>query len=391
MLRRLMTSSSSTAAEEPLSIPTVDLAELVHHDRAVRDAAAATLREAFGTYGLAYVANHGVDFALRDRLFQRFVDFTERPDEEKQPFNRGDIWFQRGWTPPNTERAVAAGGQPDFKECWFAAPVPTDANLQIEYPQIFADNVWPADGAEEGAEFREDYLRLGRQLHEAGLSLLHGVAMSLGLPERTFERKVEGGAHVFRLLRYLALDAAQVGSGVVWGEEHTDFNLLTLLPGGQFFSPDNAPSERPDDESGLYLRTRPSKAHPRGQLIRGKAPEGCIVAQVGQQLEILTGGDLLATPHVITAPKTPGYTRMSGAHFIHLHAHEMVFPLERLRTQENIAAYAPPVLAGTYAIKTLVDIGLAPPEALQKLGYRHYGRLAEIHAAERGSKGEPKA
>jgi len=59
--------------------------------------------------------------------------------------------------------------------------------------------------------------------------------------------------------------------------------------------------------------------------------------------------------------------------------------------QENIAAYAPPVLAGTYAIKTLVDIGLAPPEALQKLGYRHYGRLAEIHAAERGSKGEPKA
>ena len=49
------------------------------------------------------------------------------------------------------------------------------------------------------------------------------------------------------------------------------------------------------------------------------------------------------------------------------------------------------MLAGTYAIKTLVDIGLAPPEALQKLGYRHYGRLAEIHAAERGSKAAPKA
>jgi hypothetical protein len=38
------------------------------------------------------------------------------------------------------------------------------------------------------------------------------------------------------------------------------------------------------------------------------------------------------------------------------------------------------VLAGTYAIKTLVDIGLAPREALDKLGYRHYDRLAALRA-----------
>jgi hypothetical protein len=36
---------------------------------------------------------------------------------------------------------------------------------------------------------------------------------------------------------------------------------------------------------------------------------------------------------------------------------------------------SPPVLAGTYAIKTLVDIGLAPKSAIDKLGYRHYDRL----------------
>ena len=42
----------------------------------------------------------------------------------------------------------------------------------------------------------------------------------------------------------------------------------------------------------------------------------------------------------------------------------------------------PPVLAGTYAIKTLVDIGLAPPSALDGLGYRHYARLAQARAEE---------
>jgi len=101
-----------------------------------------------------------------------------------------------------------------------------------------------------------------------------------------------------------------------------------------------------------------------------------VVAQVGQQLEILTGGTFQATPHVITAPKTPGYSRLSSAHFVHLHPYRLLFPMERFRTVDVIRAYRPPVLAGTYDLKTLVDIHLAPPSALDQLGYRHYDRLA---------------
>ncbi|MCB9596618.1 MAG: isopenicillin N synthase family oxygenase [Sandaracinaceae bacterium] len=364
---------SEDASEAAPSIPVIDLAELVHHDRAVRAATAQAIRTGFGEFGLVYLANHGVDVALRDRLFDQFVAFTDRPEAEKEPLNAAKIWFQRGWTPPNTERAVVAGGQPDFKECYFAAPVPTESALSIEYPEICADNVWP-DGPD--SDFARDYQTLGHQLHEAGLSLLQGVAMAMGLVQRTFDRRLEGAPHVFRLLRYLPLNEAQIEQRVLWGEEHTDFNLLTLLPGGRFLDPDGAPCARPDEGSGLYLRTR------SGEKVRGVAPEGCIVAQVGQQLEILTGGALLATPHVVTAPRTPGYTRVSGAHFLHLHPHEMVFPLEPFRTEEAIRAYSPPVLAGTYSMKTLVDIGLAPPTALDGLGYRHYGRLADLRAEE---------
>ncbi len=258
--------------------------------------------------------------------------------------------------------------------------MPTNPAGHIEYPEIFADNVWP-----EGDEaFRDDYISLGQQLHEAGLSLLSGLSLALGLPPRGFDHRLEGGAHVFRLLRYLPLGPDQVDKGILWGEEHTDFNLLTLLPGGRFLDPQGSPCARPDEASGLFLRTRPTKEHPRGVMVRGRPPEGCIVAQVGQALEILTGGAVLATPHVITAPKTPGYTRVSGAHFLHLHPHQMVLPFERFRTPETLAAYSPPVLAGTYSIKTLVDIGLAPKDAIDKLGYRHYARLATIRAEESG-------
>ncbi len=346
---------------------TVDLADLVHHEPGVRRAAAAAIRDGFAEHGLLFLANHGVDPELRDRVYDHLAAFTARPVAEKERWSAASVWYQRGWTPPNTEGA----GPPDFEECWFAAPIPTDPALAIEYPEVYADNVWP-DGPDSA--FAQDYLQLGQQLHEAGLSLLQGVAMALELPHRTFDRRVQGGAHVLRLLRHLPLTATQLAAGARWGEAHTDSNLLTLLPGGQLRDASGAPCARPDDASGLSLRTR------SGAMVRGVAPEGCIVAQVGQQLEILSGGRLLATPHVVTAPKTPGLSRMSAAHLVHLHAHEMVFPLEPFRTDATRRAYAPPVLAGTYAIKTLVDLGLAPASALDGLGYRHYDRLAKARA-----------
>lgn len=355
-----------------LNIPTVDLADLASDDPARVERGAAAIREAFGVFGLVYVKNHGVDTQALNHYYDAFAAFVAQPDAAKRPYGRADIWYQRGWTPPNTEVAVASNGQPDFKECYFAAPYPTDEQSALEFPELYPENVWPANAP---ASFQEGLLVLGRSLHEAGLKLLRGAAVALGLPEATFSDVCQRAPHVTRALQYLPLTAAQVNTPIVWGEEHTDFNLLTLLPGGRFLDPDGKPAPAPDTKSGLYLRTRATPESPQGQLVRGTAPAGCIVAQVGQQLEILTGGTFLATPHVITAPGVAGWQRQSAAHFMHVHTSTVLFPLPRFRTPDAVRNYAPPVLAGTYDIKTLVDIGLAPPVALEKLGYRHYDRL----------------
>lgn len=354
--------------------PVVDLGDLASGDSAREAAAAEAVRVGFGEYGLVYVRSHGIDRAVLDRFYDAFLAFCERPEEEKRRLSMDRIWYQRGWTPPNTERAVVAGGQPDFKECFFAAPVDVDPVCKAQYPQLYADNVWP----EDAGAFRDDYLAIGRQLHEVGMRLLRGCARALDLPAETFEERCTGGPQVTRALKYLPVTKAQLDQGVLWGEEHTDFNLLTLLPGGRFLDPAGRPCPRPNDGSGLYLRTRPTPDAPKGELVPGRPPEGCIVAQVGQQLEILTGGTYLATPHVITAPETPGYSRTSMAHFIHCHSHSVLHPLPAFQNAETVRAYSPPVLAGTYSIKTLVDIGLAPASAIDDLGYRHYDRLASI-------------
>ena len=353
------------------SLPVVDLEDLSSPRAERQERAAQALMQGFGQYGLVYIRNHGIDPATLDAFYDAWLAFIAPPEEAKRPLSRGDIWYQRGWTPPNTERAVIAGGQPDFKECFFAAPEPLDPSAALEYPEIYADNVWP-----EGNEaFKDHYLSIGHQLHEIGLSLLRGCARALKLEPYRFEAGVYGGPHVTRALYYIPLEPDQVNTGILWGEEHTDFNLLTLLPGGRFLDPQGKPCAKPDAESGLYLRTRPTAADPNGVMVPGQPPAGCIVAQVGQELEIITGGAFLATPHVIKAPSSPGYARASMAHFIHLHAHQTLSPMPPFRTAETLRAYSPPVLAGTYGTKTLVDIGLAPREALDQLGYRHYDRL----------------
>ena len=368
------------STQEQPQIPVVDLKDLSSPRQEDQDRAAKALHLGLGHYGLVYIRNHGINPEELDAFYDAFIDVTDRDLSEKENWGKPEIWFQRGWTPPNTEKAVVAGGQPDFKECYFIAPEPLDPVCALQYPEIYAENIWP-DNADR---FQETYLSIGHQLHEIGLALLRGCARALDLEPYHFEASVWQGPHVTRALRYLPLQAQQVEDKILWGEEHTDFNLLTLLPGGRFIDQQGEYCGRPDDQSGLYLRTRSTEEHPNGQMVPGRPPEGCIVAQVGQELEILTGGVFTATPHVIKAPASVGYSRVSMAHFIHLHSHEILFPVPSCQNEDSIRAYSPPVLAGTYSTKTMVDIGLAPAEALDKLGYRQYDRLGSMRAIEDG-------
>ncbi len=358
-------------------IPVVRWPNLVDDGVEAQVEVARAIAAGFAHVGIVYVSDHPVARPEVLALYDQFLRVLERPRREKERWGGADIWFQRGWTPPNTERAVLSSGRADFKECFFAAPEPVDPYCAECFPEIYADNVWPDDAS----EFRQAMLEVGHALHGVGAALLRACEGALSVAPTSLTGPAEGAAHVTRLLKYLPVPE-EAGADVLWGEEHTDFNLLnllTLLPGGCFYrgrraerGVSEADRGGPTDSGGLFLRTRPTASHPRGQRIAGTPPPGCLVAQVGQQLEILSGGRFLATPHGVEAPGEPGWTRTSIAHFVHLQARQRVEPLPTLR--EGARGYLPPVLAGTYATKTLVDIGLAPSAALDHLGYRSSAR-----------------
>ncbi len=343
-------------------IPVVDATRLASGDPDVLEA----LRVAFGEYGVLHLANHGFEDAWLDELYGSYTAFCAAPEAEKRKLSRPDLWYQRGWTPPNTEVAVAAGGQPDFKECYFACCTPLKPEDEAEYPQINCGNVWP-----EGFDaFPAQYERVATKLQELGMQVLGGCERALGLDAGELTRRLEFGPHVTRLLRYLPLSAENVDAGVLWGENHTDFCALTLLPGGRFLGHQGEHVENPRDGAGLFLTSR------SGERVPGSPPPGCLVVQIGQQLEVLTGGRLLATPHEIRAPREPGLSRLSCAHFMHLHTRQVVFPLAPFATEEAVRRYRPPTLAGTYDTKILADIGLAPPQAVDAFGYSNQDRIA---------------
>jgi isopenicillin N synthase-like dioxygenase len=362
-------------------VPELDLAD-VHSDDPVRlDRAARAVAEGYGRLGAVAVAGHGLSPAVDDAAHAAFLAFCGLPEPTKARWHRRDLWHQRGWTPPLTERAVVAGGAPDFKECFFAAPLPLDASARPLWPELLCENVWPDA---EIPRLAPAFTAAGTALHDAGLGVLTAAERALALDRGALASLTDGAAHVTRALRYLPMSEEQAAADVPWGEEHTDFNLLTVLGGSRFLDPNGRTGTVPDGRSGLYLRLGSGPGEP-GTLARGVAPQGRVVSQVGQQLEILSGGRFRATPHVIRAPATPGWSRSAFAHFVHVHPMRVLTPVAACATPAAVRAYHPPALAGLWALKTLVDIGLAPPEALGWLGTALDARLGEI----RGGRAEP--
>lgn len=374
-------------------LPVIDLVEATSGDEAKVRKAVKALREGFAYYGLVCVAGCDKFYESQDGkkatfdLYDKYVEVLKRPKEELNSYGGAKLWYQRGYTPPNTEVGVASAGKPDLKECWFAQCGGTpDERCRKWYPEIYAENIWP----KEADHFKENYEECGNALNDIGTVLLKLSEQALNLPEGAFVEKAQNGCHVTRLLRYIELDDSlskrSLDGEINWGEEHTDMNMVTILPGGAFYQgAERQPSGTlpPGGGAGLYLRARPNKEHPAGQKVKGTPPPGCFIAQVGQQLEVLSGGAFIATPHHIVAPTVPGWSRCSMAHFVHMRGNAVVAPVTGGSVPEDADdMYAPPVLAGTYVLKTLVDIGFAGHDQLNKLGYRNYDLLNQQRALE---------
>jgi isopenicillin N synthase-like dioxygenase len=204
------------------------------------------------------------------------------------------------------------GAKPDFaKASYYFNPiteVPGTEEERRAYPASYPCNRWPdEEEVSELAGFRTRAKSLGNIMHGAVVLLAKHIDRLAeetvkGYPKNLlYEAMKQTEKAKGRLLYYYPLDkndeATTFDNWIGW---HNDSGFLTSLAGDLYINDDTGeplPPSQVDPLAGLYVTDR------SGASIHVTIPEDCMAVQIGECVQILTGGVVAATPHCVRGPR----------------------------------------------------------------------------------------
>ncbi|GAA0998027.1 isopenicillin N synthase family dioxygenase [Subtercola frigoramans] len=291
-----------------ISLPVLDLSRLDQgpaEAQAFRD----ELREVTHTVGFFYLTGHGVPSALIDELIAVSRRFFDLPEEQKLAIENVHSPQFRGYTRVGGE--LTAGGV-DWREqidIGIDREAVTDPAAD-DYWRLEGPNLWP----EQLPELREVVDRWTSELNAVAMRLMRAWALALGSPESVFDEAFAD--HPFSLLKIVRYPGESTDTPKQGVGSHRDGGVLTLLmvePG----------------KGGLQVEHD-------GEWIEAPPMPGAFVVNIGEMLELATGGYLKATLHRVESPKV-GSERISIPFFFNP-ALDTVMP--RLELPAELAAEA---------------------------------------------------
>jgi isopenicillin N synthase-like dioxygenase len=230
-----------------------------------------SLREAAHDVGFFYLIGHGVPTALTRRVLATARRLFALPQAEKDAVAMVRSPHFRGYTRLGGE---LTGGEMDWREQIDIGPErdPVAGPGKPDYLWLQGPNQWPAALPELPGIIAEWDAALGA----VARSLLRHWAASLGSPPDVFDAAfAETPATLIKVVRYPATAAGPQGVGA-----HRDSGVLTLLlaePGSR------------------GLQVRPGRNG--NGWIDVPARDGAFIVNIGELLELATGGYLRATEH----------------------------------------------------------------------------------------------
>ncbi|EFN54659.1 hypothetical protein CHLNCDRAFT_135248 [Chlorella variabilis] len=270
----------------------------------------AQLEEAYGPSGLGIATVSGVPGyeQLRQGLLPLAAKLAALPQATLSALEDPGSRFSFGWS---CGRETLEGGQPDTRKGSFYAnplhddPSCGDADLQRRFPSYCRPNMWPRS---ELPVLEAAFKALGRLILNVGL-LLAGhadkyVASKAGYPPRLHDILRQSPCPKGRLLHYFA-PVATAGTNPVrscsidanWCGWHTDHGSLTGLCSALYIDMEGRPVACPDPQSGLHVKDR------SGHVIQVAIPEDHVGFQIGEAMQVHSGGLLRGTPHCVVAPR----------------------------------------------------------------------------------------
>jgi isopenicillin N synthase-like dioxygenase len=237
-----------------------------------------SLREAAHDVGFFYLLGHGVPTALTRRVLATARRLFALPQAEKDAVAMVRSPHFRGYTRLGGE---LTGGEMDWREQIDIGPErdPVAGPGKPDYLWLQGPNQWPAALPELPGIIAEWDAALGA----VARSLLRHWAASLGSPPDVFDAAfADTPATLIKVVRYPATAAGPQGVGA-----HRDSGVLTLLlaePGSR------------------GLQVRPGRNG--NGWIDVPARDGAFIVNIGELLELATGGYLRATEHRVNLRHT---------------------------------------------------------------------------------------
>jgi isopenicillin N synthase-like dioxygenase len=329
---------------EVSDIPLIDITALKIVGNA-RSQTVKKLNEACQQHGFFYLARHGVDKTLQQRLETLSRKFFQQDQAEKmtiQMAKGGRAW--RGYFPVGDE---LTSGRPDLKEgLYFGKELSADhPDVQRGLP-LHGPNLFPAI-----AGFRETVLTYIDQLTQLGHVVMEALARGLGLePDYFRTRYTNDPLILFRIFHYPPVGEAETQGLATdsWGVgEHTDYGLLTIL--------------KQDDVGGLQIKSP-------GRWLEAPVIPDTFVCNIGDMLERMTGGRYQSTPHRVRnqSPKS----RLSFPFFFDPNFHASINPIfssaDINEPSERWDGASVHDFAGTYGDYLLQKVGKVFPDLQKK-------------------------
>lgn len=247
-------------------IPSIDLEALRANDSVALEA----MREAATGVGFATVHNTALSGARVKEVIETYRAFFKLPEVQKQRYDMARTGSNRGWGAAGSEQ-VDPDVNPDYKQ-FFDNGVNLPSSDPRREMSVYAPNVWPA----EPAEFKEVISRYYDDARDVAMSVLRGVAHSIGAPRDAFDAGFETPMALLRG-NYYPARPSWAGAKDFGIATHTDYGCLTLLA--------------TDGSPGLEVRKR------GGGWIPLSADPGTFVINFGEMMDVWTDGRVRATPH----------------------------------------------------------------------------------------------
>lgn len=311
------------------------------------------IESSFGKDGLGLIVIKNIPDLQKSRLelLQAIHSFAGLPEIIKQKYIHRESNYSFGWS--HGKEFMKQGIADTAKGSYYANPVIdsfSDNKLSENYPELYSDNIWPT---EELPNFEKAFkstssilISIGQRISQLLDSYLYKKTNGKHSLNTFYNLISQSQTYKGRLLHYFPIsDKNQLYNNDIsepcdnfcgW---HVDHGCLTILLSPLFL---NIKKEiQVIDDSGLYVRTQTGK----NQKIH--IPEDCIVIQLGEMFQYMSGGMLRATPHCVQSTHYPNISREQFALFMDFHPNtklilpEYSLPIQEVLTCKNLPSGVP--------------------------------------------------